>query len=133
MFGSYRDLHYRLEIETAPQTRMRLLTDSGPGFSLEAERSAGGEGFTLLAGDPARAAAWLGRPDCRDWLKELLSTHFHRLSAQPDRMLCHCSPEHNDLYPENQPFAYCLSLLHRLLEAAPASERRAMLRSEFLE
>lgn len=132
LFGSYRQLPYRMEIQVGEPTRMTILTASGPGFFLEAVRDARPPGFRVASGDPALASAWLLNEEAAELLGRFLAAHFHRLEVRPDRMIGHCSPGADDIFPENEAFAWCLDLLHRLWQMAPAEARRSMRKSEFI-
>lgn len=133
LFGSFRELHYRLEIIPTPRPAVFLLISSGPGFELEILRAENAEGVRFVPDHPAAAGRWLSESDSRARLAELVSTHFHRLVVLPDRMRAECFSGQDDLFPEAPVLAYYLSVLAELWQKVPPEQRRGMPRAEFLE
>lgn len=134
IFGSHRDLKYRLDITKKPETVFKVHTRSGPGFELRLCRSVSPPGFAPEEDAPAAAKTWwLHHPFAEQALAELLELHFSILHARPRTIECYCYPERHDLIPEGPQLGWCLSRLHELLNALPASHRQELRRSVFIE
>ena len=133
LFGSYRDLNYRLDLLTRGETCFRLRTQAGPGFSLELVRADRPPGYAVKGEipEPARKR-WLSDPSRARDIASLLELHFSRLLCRPCSIELFCCPEQDDLLPEGPQLAWCLSLVHQLLAAVPVAERQALSRSEFI-
>lgn len=134
IFGSYRDLNYRIDLLTRGETCFRIRTRVGPGFSLELVRDDRPPGYAVKGEtpDPARKR-WLSDPARDRAIAGLLKLHFSRLACRPCSIELFCRPENDDLLPEGPQLAWCLSLLHQLWSAIPLSERQELSRAEFIE
>jgi hypothetical protein len=133
LFGSYRDLNYRIDIITEKNPCFRIRTQSGPGFTLGIHRAGPPAGFAA-SGEvpPAAQQIWLSRPEVCDALAHLLEFHFSRLEVQANTIDCYCCPAKDDILPEGSQLNWALSLIHLLWSAIPPDQRKAMRQAEFM-
>lgn len=132
LFGSYRELNYRLEIKGGKGGFFRVRTQSGPGFRVNVFRSTEEGGFRVTAETAAARKFWLSLPLPRRALQSLLAEHFSELRVRPESMVLICNPE-TDLLPEGSQLTWCLSLVYELWTASPAEQRRMMRKADFLD
>jgi hypothetical protein len=134
VFGSYRELSYRLDLLPEEGGKLCLTTNSGPGFALIVARADHAAGWQIVGEPPSAAQSlWLAHPPSCQALSDLLRHHFSRLAIRPDAIQGWCRPGCNDLFPEGAQLGWCLELIHRLWERAPLSSRQWMSWSEFVE
>jgi hypothetical protein len=132
LFGSHRELKYRLDLAKEGPGRFRMSTHGGTGFALELRRSEGPPGWAVIGLVPEAARSWLAARECGPVLADLLSSHFSSISMRPDAIVCICDPDGEDLVPEGAQLDWCLELVCRLWRLAPESERRTQSRAAFM-
>ncbi len=134
LFGSFRELNYRIDIGEGSAPFFSIKTGAGPGFSIELFRHPQSPGFKAEAMRPENAGRqWLDRAWCESSIASLLDVHFSRIKAEPDCMACFCYPGNGDILPEGGQLSWCLELLYELWSAVPPHERQYMRRHEFIE
>ena len=131
-FGSYRELQYRIDIRGGGESLFRLISNSGPGFTLSLLRAPDPPGFKAQGEPPEPAALWLGSEPCCRAISALLALHFSRLAAAGDSIHCFCDPARDDVLPEGRQLTWCMSQVHLLWSAVPPGLRRSMSQSEFM-
>ncbi len=134
VFGSHRDLKYRIDILNDPETVFKVRTHSGPGFELYLVRYLFPPGFYPTDEVPVDAEAWwLSDSSSKQVLADLFDIHFSVLHARVKTIECYCFPERHDIIPEGPQLSWCLSQIHKLWSAVPESHRRDLRKSVFIE
>jgi len=132
LFGSYRELAYRIDLTVGSKAAFVVRISSGPGFSLELAHSSGPPGFKTAGDAPEAARVWLDNPACAEALSSLLAEHFSKIFITPATIAAHCDPANDDILPEGAQLGWCLSRIHLLWTSAPEHKRRSLTRAEFM-
>jgi hypothetical protein len=132
LFGSHRELRYRIDLIGAGERVFQVTTNAGPGFAVKIKRAAGPPGWRATGPLEAAAREWLSAPGCAQAVGLLLASHFSSLTAWPDAMIAVCDPAYDDIIPEGAQLDWCLEQLDCLWRCAPAELRRTRVESEFI-
>ncbi len=134
IFGSHRELKYRIDILKKPETLFKLHTHSGPGFELHLERAHSPSGYVTHGHVPVEAEArWLSMPALKKVIASLLEIHFSALHVRPQTIECYCYPERHDITPEGPQLSWCLSQVYELWSAVSEQDRESLRKSVFIE
>ncbi len=131
LFGSHRELNYRIEFVSEGEGALLVRVDSGPGFDLELERGPDARGYRVVA-PAAVPACWLDQDCCRRAIEQLLADHCSSITVSPASIMLRCDPAAGDLLPEGPQLNWLLSQVHLLWRHAPSVERRRLSRSDFI-
>ncbi|HUT54657.1 MAG TPA: hypothetical protein VM658_14800 [bacterium] len=132
-FGSYRELQYRIDIRGGEESLFRLISNSGPGFTLTLLRAPESPGFVPQGATPPEAdVLWLNNEPCRRAIASLMEIHFSRLIAAGNSIQCFCDPARDDILPEGRQLTWCMEQVHLLWSAVPAEARRSLPKSDFM-
>ncbi len=133
VFGSFRELKYRIDISAKEGGIFRVRTKTGPGESFELVKSA--ESGTLIVNgeiSDTLKKIWMGDQECQTALSGLLKSHFSRIVIGNNHIDCFCKAKNDDILAEGRQLNWCVSRLHVLLSAVPDSKKQEMGKSDFM-